>query len=515
MNIKKIFLILSFGICFFSPKPILAQDVVNTLPTSTVQTQSAPLGSFTYKTLVRIPGLGTEEPQPDGTKANVVTISPNSLGLYLQTIFNYIIGLAIALATVMIIYGGVRYSTTDALGGKKEGKAIVQDALWGLALALGSYLILNTINPDLLKFDLDLPKVEKIDSSVGGKVSAAKFSAGSMGLGTGATQNGQTFTSASNRLIVKCPSALTAANGWPICPEFLQKLQSAASAAGVTITVTQTFKKGGGTPSKSDCHQPGGTSPYAGSCADVAVNGAVRNSPKWDSFCQAVGSTPGLFTNNEASNSVGCTKYVGKDNTTNASTGPHLHILYTGGSGGGTVSESGDGSFGGDPRGAYLEGTYDNPVLSAGVPVMIAKLKNGSKITKILVKGTSGSSGQISFFLSGQAAAAVTLPVKVGANGMSEIGQGVPGDKKTPKGTYSLGSRRGPQRTPILVSGGPRNGISMGLGVFNVDPKRSIHLHGTRNDPQEPTSGCVRMRNDDIVGIGPYLSSGAITVEIK
>ena len=153
------------------------------------------IGSFTYKTLVRIPGLGTEEPQPDGTKANVVTISPNSLGLYLQTIFNYIIGLAIALATVMIIYGGVRYSTTDALGGKKEGKAIVQDALWGLALALGSYLILNTINPDLLKFDLDLPKVEKIDSSVGGAVDPARLQvitdiqngqAGG-GTGTGAT----------------------------------------------------------------------------------------------------------------------------------------------------------------------------------------------------------------------------------------------------------------------------------------------------------------------------------------
>jgi len=55
-------------------------------------------------------------------------------------------------AVFMIIWGGFEYVSTDAISGKSAGKEKIEGALWGLGLALGSYLILNTINPELLKF---------------------------------------------------------------------------------------------------------------------------------------------------------------------------------------------------------------------------------------------------------------------------------------------------------------------------------------------------------------------------
>ena len=155
--LKKIILTLSF-IILSSPSLLYAvEDTPIPLDAnSPAVSNNQSADGYTYKTLVNIPGLGDE-----------VTIAPGSLAVYLQTIFNYVIGAAIALAVVMIIYGGVVYATTDAAGKKEEGKTIVTDALYGLALALGSYLILNTINPELLNFDLDVGKLNRVSVATG------------------------------------------------------------------------------------------------------------------------------------------------------------------------------------------------------------------------------------------------------------------------------------------------------------------------------------------------------------
>ncbi len=75
-----------------------------------------------------------------------------NIATYLGEMFKIGIGLAGIFAVFMIIWGGFEYATTDAIGGKSAGKEKIEGALWGLGLALGSYLILNTINPELLKF---------------------------------------------------------------------------------------------------------------------------------------------------------------------------------------------------------------------------------------------------------------------------------------------------------------------------------------------------------------------------
>jgi hypothetical protein len=72
----------------------------------------------------------------------------------LQSLFKWGIALAIILAIFFIVLGSVEYMTTDAVFNKKEGIKKIESALAGLILALVSWLILNTINPQLLSTEL-------------------------------------------------------------------------------------------------------------------------------------------------------------------------------------------------------------------------------------------------------------------------------------------------------------------------------------------------------------------------
>lgn len=82
----------------------------------------------------------------------VSVIKNTQLPDYLNMIYKILIGLAGVLAVIMIFYGGVQYMTTDAMGKKQQGRETIKNAILGLLLALGSYVILNTINPKLLNF---------------------------------------------------------------------------------------------------------------------------------------------------------------------------------------------------------------------------------------------------------------------------------------------------------------------------------------------------------------------------
>jgi hypothetical protein len=75
---------------------------------------------------------------------------------------------------VMIVMGGIEYMTSEMGGEKQAGKDKIVHAVMGVVLALGSWLILNTINPKLLSVCLDLPKAEIVledepHEAVGGK----------------------------------------------------------------------------------------------------------------------------------------------------------------------------------------------------------------------------------------------------------------------------------------------------------------------------------------------------------
>ncbi len=91
------------------------------------------------------------EPLPS---AHGPVTTTKDLSDYVIFMFQLLIGIAIGLAVIMIIVGGMEYITSELPGGKSDGKKRIMGALWGLALALGSYIILNTIDPDILNSDL-------------------------------------------------------------------------------------------------------------------------------------------------------------------------------------------------------------------------------------------------------------------------------------------------------------------------------------------------------------------------
>ncbi|MEX0931472.1 MAG: pilin [Candidatus Paceibacterota bacterium] len=88
-------------------------------------------------------------------------INKTGIGLeeYLGNLYTFGIGIAIALAVIMIVYGGIQYMSTDAVSKKSSGKQTVNKAIFGLLLALGSFLIVNTISPQILQTNFLLENV--------------------------------------------------------------------------------------------------------------------------------------------------------------------------------------------------------------------------------------------------------------------------------------------------------------------------------------------------------------------
>ncbi|MFH1455302.1 MAG: pilin [bacterium] len=79
--------------------------------------------------------------------------SNDNLSKYLGQVFNYGIAVAVVLALIMIIWGGIIKMTTDSWSKKDEANAKITNAIYGLGLALISWLLLYTINPNLVKFN--------------------------------------------------------------------------------------------------------------------------------------------------------------------------------------------------------------------------------------------------------------------------------------------------------------------------------------------------------------------------
>ncbi len=72
----------------------------------------------------------------------------------------YIIGLAAVLAVIMIIWGGLEYSTQDSVSKKGAGKERIQQAILGLVLVLSPVLVFSIINPSILNLSISLPKLD-------------------------------------------------------------------------------------------------------------------------------------------------------------------------------------------------------------------------------------------------------------------------------------------------------------------------------------------------------------------
>jgi hypothetical protein len=65
-------------------------------------------------------------------------------------------------AVGVIVAGAIMYATSGAIDKKNLGKEMITSAIWGLVLLLGAFIVLNTINPELV--ELKTPEGPKIDT---------------------------------------------------------------------------------------------------------------------------------------------------------------------------------------------------------------------------------------------------------------------------------------------------------------------------------------------------------------
>ena len=81
------------------------------------------------------------------------------LGEFMNIFIDIFIGIVAILSMVMIVMGGIEYVMSDLVTSKEEAKSRIQNAILGLILSLPIYIILNTVNPNLLNLCLDIKKV--------------------------------------------------------------------------------------------------------------------------------------------------------------------------------------------------------------------------------------------------------------------------------------------------------------------------------------------------------------------
>ena len=83
-----------------------------------------------------------------------------NLGDYIVQAYNYAFIIIGMLAIIMIMIGGVQYLMARGGPGVNQAKSRIGNAVLGVILLLAAYLILNTVNPAILK--LSLPRVPMI-----------------------------------------------------------------------------------------------------------------------------------------------------------------------------------------------------------------------------------------------------------------------------------------------------------------------------------------------------------------
>jgi hypothetical protein len=272
-------------------------------------------------------GIGTAAPLEYGDYQLLESIPGSSndasdLPTYLQNIYQAGLVLIVLGAIFMIGMGGFTYiASAGNTHTMAKGKGMIKDALYGLIIALATWLILNIINPDLVNLTIQTPETLDFDPI-----------ATSIEDNTVAANNASSVPSGVKQgRAIKCPTALVSipsdiplkGGTNQICPGLLTELQKLKSVSGWRITRLT----GGG--AQSSCHKVG--TDNTGSCADIAFSANPGfNSPKWDALCNAAASMKGVRVLNEASNSPACSRLFGNFIKTPNQTGAHLHIDYTG-----------------------------------------------------------------------------------------------------------------------------------------------------------------------------------------
>ena len=98
-------------------------------------------GNLTYVPLEPLPGV-------DQTgQANFADL--------IKGFFRLLVNVGAFVAVTVLVIGGITYMISEAAVTKLVAREKIKAAFWGLAILAGAWLILNTVNPELLTFNRD------------------------------------------------------------------------------------------------------------------------------------------------------------------------------------------------------------------------------------------------------------------------------------------------------------------------------------------------------------------------
>jgi hypothetical protein len=115
--------------------------------------------------IIKIPGLTFSGDSPedfvvennDGTKTLIIPF----IGEYIAAVYRYAVGVMSVLAGIGIIIGGIMYMTTGAGGDVNQAKKVIGGSVVSIVFFASTYLILFTINPELIQLrNLEIPYLE-------------------------------------------------------------------------------------------------------------------------------------------------------------------------------------------------------------------------------------------------------------------------------------------------------------------------------------------------------------------
>lgn len=317
-KLKQILFAAVLGLTFMNPALALAQGSTGTAnDTSTKGGISVTEYSGVQDSLTRF--LCT--PSESGTDSRALEKCINKM-------YRFGISFGAIALVFFVVFAGYLYMTGGETG-KQKAKGIIQNALIGMGLLLGSYVILSFINPNLVIikpiqppiFDAaGLPSCEDIgfkDTCVIDSEDTAVTSSGKGG-----------YMDCPDGIINFDKKAVPVNGGGDtekVCKAFMEKLKQIH--AKHKITVTSTIRNGA---AESQCHYSGNS--RSGVCADMS-----SQSGNWQELCTVIKQIGGLgFLNESGSSNSECGTYV----VTKNRTGNHLHVYLSTG-GGGTASRGG------------------------------------------------------------------------------------------------------------------------------------------------------------------------------
>lgn len=125
-------------------------------PAMVVHTANAQQG-FTFepvkpKLQINIPTLKFSDVIVEKIGGEVSTVSIPWIGDYIAALYRWAVPVGAVLATIVIMVAGVIWLTSAGAGRLSTAKDWITNAILGLMLLVGSYVILNLVNPDLVRF---------------------------------------------------------------------------------------------------------------------------------------------------------------------------------------------------------------------------------------------------------------------------------------------------------------------------------------------------------------------------